>query len=218
MIKLFNVSKYYDGSVPALLTTTIHIEKGEFVFVTGPSGAGKSTLLKLIYGTELPTDGQMIVNGRNFQKVPRREVPYLRRRTGFVFQDFMLLRDKNVFDNVALALKIRGLPKDEIKERVTKMLAYLKIQHRANFNPLSLSGGEQQRVAIARALIKEPILLLADEPTGNLDPDLAFKTMELFREANNQGTTVIVATHDRSLMERYHKRVITLDHGRVLKR
>ncbi len=215
MIKLYHASKTYDNSVPGLVDISLEVKRGEFVFVTGPSGAGKSTLLKLIYGLELPTKGSLIVNGRNLHKVPRSEVPYLRRRTGFVHQDFRLLVSKSVFENVALALKIRGLPKSEIKSRVMNMLSYLKIQHRANFPPLTLSGGEQQRVAIARALIKEPVLLLADEPTGNLDPELAYNIMDLFKEANSQGTTVIVATHDASIIESYHKRTIYLNKGRV---
>jgi cell division transport system ATP-binding protein len=216
MIQLFNVSKQYEGSVPAILDVTLRIEKGEFVFITGPSGAGKTTLLKLICGTEMPSSGQMIIDGRNYQKIPGKEMPYLRRRIGFVFQDFKLLPNKSVFDNVALTLKIQGVRPQEIKKRVMEMLSYLRIKHRANFMPLALSGGEQQRVAIARALVKEPAILLADEPTGNLDPHLALETMELFSEVNSRGTTVVIATHDRAMIERFHTRTIAIEAGRLV--
>ncbi|MEE8574056.1 MAG: cell division ATP-binding protein FtsE [Thermodesulfobacteriota bacterium] len=213
MIQLFNVSKHYDKSIPALVDVTLKVEKGEFVFVTGPSGAGKTTLLKLICGTEMPSSGQMIIDRRNYQKIPKKEIPYLRRRIGFVFQDFKLIPSKTVFENVALTLKITGVSPGEIRTRVMAMLSYLRIKHRANFMPLALSGGEQQRVAIARALVKKPAILLADEPTGNLDPELALETMELFSEVNSKGTTVVVATHDQSMIERFNTRVITLEAG-----
>ena len=216
MIQLFSISKVFEGSTKALLDISLKIEKSEFVFVTGPSGAGKSTLLNLICGTEMPTTGQMLIDGRNYQKIPEREMPYLRRRIGFVFQDFKLLAGKTVFDNVALTLKIEGLPSQEIRKRVLKILSYLRIQHRANFMPLTLSGGEQQRVAVARALVKEPTILLADEPTGNLDPELAVETMKLFEDVNMKGTTVVVATHDRALIERFQKKIIALEGGRIV--
>ena len=216
MIQLFHVSKSYAGSMPGLIDVTFHIKKGEFVFITGPSGAGKTTLLKLICATLEPTSGQMIVEGRNYQKIPPKQMPYFRRRVGFVFQDFKLLPGKTVFENVAIALKIAGISPSEIHRRVTKTLTYLRIQHRANFMPLTLSGGEQQRVAIARAIVKEPVILLADEPTGNLDQKLAIETMELFQEVNNQGTTVLVATHDNMLLEMFNKRIIALEGGRLV--
>jgi cell division transport system ATP-binding protein len=216
MIQLFHVSKSYAGSMPGLIDVSFHIKKGEFVFITGPSGAGKTTLLKLICATLEPTGGQMIVEGRNYQKIPPKQMPYFRRRVGFVFQDFKLLAGKTVFENVAIALKIAGISPAEIRRRVTKTLTYLRIQHRANFMPLTLSGGEQQRVAIARAIVKEPVILLADEPTGNLDQKLAIETMELFQEVNNQGTTVLVATHDNMLLDMFHKRVIALEGGRLV--
>ena len=216
MIQLFHVSKSYAGSMPGLIDVSFHIKKGEFVFITGPSGAGKTTLLKLICATLEPTGGQMIVEGKNYQRIPTTQMPYFRRRVGFVFQDFKLLAGKTVFENVAITLKIAGISPAEIRRRVTKTLTYLRIQHRANFMPLTLSGGEQQRVAIARAIVKEPVILLADEPTGNLDQKLAIETMELFQEVNNQGTTVLVATHDNMLLEMFHKRIIALDSGRLV--
>ncbi len=214
MIQLFHVTKSFDG-VSALTDITLKVAKGEFLFITGPSGAGKSTLLKIIFGSEAPTDGQIIIEGRNYFKIPPKEITYLRRRIGFVFQDFKLIPDRTVFDNVALSLKVAGVNPREVKGRVLKMLSYVKLQHRANFKPPALSGGEQQRVAIARALVKEPAIMLADEPTGNLDPALSIETMELFREVCNRGTTVIIATHDKGLIDKYGKRTVRLEGGRV---
>ncbi len=217
MIQMFHVSKSYDrGNTFALEDVTLKIEKGEFLFITGPSGAGKSTLLKIIFGSEPPTDGQIIIDGRNYYRIPRSEIPPLRRRIGFVFQDFKLLANKTVYENVALALKVMGVGNRDVKKRVLRMLSYLKLQHRANFKPLSLSGGEQQRVAIARALVKEPAIILADEPTGNLDPALSLQTIELFREVNNKGTTVVIATHDQGIIERFKKRTAHLEGGRFV--
>lgn len=214
MIQLYHVTKQFEGA-SALTDITLKIDKGEFLFITGPSGAGKSTLLKIIFGSEAPTDGQIIIDGRNYFKIPRHELAFLRRRVGFVFQDFKLIPNRTVFENVALALKVMGVSPRDVRARVSKMLSYVKLQHRANFRPLSLSGGEQQRVAIARALVKDPAIILADEPTGNLDPALSTEVIELFREVNNRGTTVVIATHDRSLIERYAKRTVHLDGGRV---
>ena len=215
MIQMFHVSKNYEGGTPALTDVTLRITKGEFLFITGPSGAGKSTLLKIMFGSEPPTEGQIIIDGRNYFKISSGELPVLRRRIGFVFQDFKLIPTKTVFENVALALKVMGMNPREIKNRVLRMLSYVKLQHRANFKPLCLSGGEQQRVAIARALVKEPAIILADEPTGNLDPALSIETIELFREVNNRGTTVVVATHDKGLIERYGRKTLHLENGRV---
>jgi cell division transport system ATP-binding protein len=216
MIQLYHVTKNYEGVVPALVDVSLKIEKGEFVFITGSSGAGKSTLLKLIFGAESPTDGHIILDGRNYQRIPAAQIPYLRRRMGFVFQDFKLITRRSVFENVALSLKIFGLRPVDVKKRALRALSYVRLQHRSNFMPLSLSGGEQQRVAVARALVKEPAILLADEPTGNLDPALALEMMELFKEVNNKGTTVVIATHDSAVLSRLNKRVITLDTGRVV--
>lgn len=215
MIQMFHVSKSYEGGVPALADITLKIGKGEFIFITGPSGAGKSTLLKIMFGSEPPTQGQFILDGRNYVKIPQPELPALRRRIGFVFQDFKLLPNKSVFDNVALSLKVMGIPPSDVKRRVARMLTYVKLQHRANFKPLQLSGGEQQRVAIARALVKDPAIILADEPTGNLDPELSVQIIELFKEVNSRGTTVVIATHDKALIEKYARRTIALEGGRL---
>ena len=197
MIQLFRVSKNYDGDVPALTDVTLTIEKGEFLFITGPSGAGKSTLLKILSGAEAPSSGSIIIDGRNYLRIPSQELLHLRRRMGFVFQDSKLINSRSVLENVAISLKIKGSPPSEVKAKALKTLSYVKLLHRANFRPLSLSGGEQQRVSLARALVKEPEILLADEPTGNLDPELADEVMEIFREINSRGATVIVATHDK---------------------
>lgn len=217
MIQLYHVSKKFEGNVPALRDVTLTIEKGEFVFINGPSGAGKSTLLNIIFGIEEVTGGHIIIDGRNYVRIPKEEIPHLRRRMSFVFQDFKLLPEKSVFDNVAMALKITGTNPLEIKKRVTTVLNYVKLNHRANFKPRALSGGEQQRVALARALVKEPAILIADEPTGNLDHELSIEMIELFKEINHRGTTVIIATHDMELIDRYAKRVIYLEGGRVLR-
>jgi cell division transport system ATP-binding protein len=215
MIQLFHIAKNFGAGAFALKDVTFKVAKGEFVFITGPSGAGKTTLLKIMFGSEAPTDGQMIIDGRNYSKIPAREIPYLRRRIGFVFQDFKLLPNKTVYENVALSLKVMGVNPVEVRKKVLRMLSYVKLQHRANFTPLSLSGGEQQRVAIARALVKEPAIILADEPTGNLDSDLSYQIIELFKEVNNKGTTVVVATHDQGLLGRFGRRTLRLEDGRV---
>jgi len=215
MIQMFHVSKDYEGGTPALRELTLKIAKGEFLFITGPSGAGKTTLLKIMFGSESPTEGQIIIDGRNYSKIPSKEITNLRRRTGFVFQDFKLLASRTVFENVALSLRVMGVSPRETRARVQKMLSYVKLQHRANFKPLQLSGGEQQRVAIARALVKEPAIILADEPTGNLDQSLSFDIIELFKEVNNRGTTVVVATHDRAIIERFGRRCVHLEGGRI---
>ena len=215
MIQMFHVSKDYEGGTPALRELTLKIAKGEFLFITGPSGAGKTTLLKIMFGSESPTEGQIIIDGRNYSKIPSKEITNLRRRTGFVFQDFKLLASRTVFENVALSLRVMGVSPRETRARVQKMLSYVKLQHRANFKPLQLSGGEQQRVAIARALVKEPAIILADEPTGNLDQSLSFDIIELFKEVNNRGTTVGVATHDRAIIERFGRRCVHLEGGRI---
>ncbi|MBI5562478.1 MAG: cell division ATP-binding protein FtsE [Deltaproteobacteria bacterium] len=215
MIQLFHVSKTYKGAGAALVDVTMRVGKGEFVFITGPSGAGKTTLLNIMFGAEAPSEGHLIIDGRNYVKIPRSEVPFLRRRIGFVFQDFKLLPARSVFDNVALALRVMGVEGAEIKRRVARALGYVRLTHRARFRVETLSGGEQQRVAIARAVVKEPAIILADEPTGNLDPHLSVETIELFKEVNNKGTTVVVATHDQGLIDRFAKRTIHLEQGRI---
>jgi cell division transport system ATP-binding protein len=216
MIQLYNVSKSYEKGVVALSNVTLEVKKGEFLFVTGTSGAGKSTLLKIMLGVEPPTSGNIIIEGRNCSRLRGGELACMRRKMGFVFQDFKLLPKRTVFENVALALKISGVESTEIKERVMKAVSYVKLGHRANFRPSVLSGGEQQRVSIARALVKEPDILLADEPTGNLDPELSLEIMGLFSEIHARGTTVVVATHDASLIERFSKRVVTLKSGKIV--
>jgi len=191
------------------------VERGDFVFLTGPSGAGKTTLLRLLFRDEVPTSGQVLVNNENLASMPPGRVPYLRRQIGVVFQDFKLLRRKTVFENVAYATQVIGLPPKEQRRRTYHVLEMLALNHRVRSYPEQLSGGEQQRVAIARALVNRPLLLLADEPTGNLDPDLSLQIVELFKEINAQGTTVLVATHDRDLIKRMARRVLTLQHGQL---
>ena len=216
MIQLFHVTKEYPGDAPALSDVTVSVEKGEFVFLTGASGAGKSTLLKLIFCDEPATSGQLLVLGRNVAKISPRSVPYLRRAIGVVFQDFKLLPRRTVAENVALPLEVLSLSPKDIRRKVKTLLRSVGLEHRAEKFPPSLSGGEQQRVAVARALAADPPLLLADEPTGNLDPERTLEVMELLSAANARGTTVVVATHDRSLLERYKRRVVTLERGRLV--
>jgi len=216
MIQLYHVTKRYPAGISALTDVSLHIEKGEFVFLTGPSGAGKTTLLKLLFREELPTEGQILVNGRNLSVLPAKKVPYLRRSIGVVFQDFKLIHRKTVYENTALALHVTGVPESEHKAKVLRVLRMVGLQHRMHSYPLQISGGEQQRVAIARALINEPVLLLADEPTGNLDPELSWEIMRLFREINAHGATIVVATHDPELIRSFGRRVIHLEAGRVV--
>jgi cell division transport system ATP-binding protein len=215
MIQLFRVSKEYGRFRHALSDITCSIERGEFVFLTGPSGAGKSTFLKLLFREEPPTSGQILVNGRNIGVLPPSQVPYFRRTIGVVFQDFKLIARKTVFENIAFVQNVLGLARAEQKRRAYQVLKRVGLHHQMNAYPAELSGGEQQRVAIARAIVNEPTLLLADEPTGNLDPMLAEEIMRLFAEINIRGTTVLVATHDFELIRRMGKRVLTLDRGRL---
>jgi cell division transport system ATP-binding protein len=215
MIQLFRVSKEYGRFRHALSDVTCTIERGEFVFLTGPSGAGKSTFLKLLFRDEPPTSGQILVNGRNIGVLPASQIPYFRRSVGVVFQDFKLIRRKSVFENIAFVQNVLGLPRAEQKRRAYQVLKRVGLHHQMNAYPDELSGGEQQRVAIARAIVNEPTLLLADEPTGNLDPVLSEEIMRLFAEINIRGTTVLVATHDFDLIRRMGKRVLSLDRGRL---
>jgi len=215
MIQAFHVSKQYDRESVALSDVTLRVAKGEFCFLTGPSGAGKTTFLKLVFREELPSSGQILVGGRNVIAIPDGQIPELRRSIGVVFQDFKLLKRKTILENVAFVLRILNVASKEQKRRAFSALKSVGLHHKMHAYPLQLSGGEQQRVAIARALINEPMLLLADEPTGNLDPDMAQEIMSLFQEVNARGTTVLVATHDREMIQRMGKRAITLDKGRV---
>ena len=206
----------YGRGIYALRDVSLVVEKGEFVFLTGPSGAGKSTLLRLLLRQELPTEGSLKVAGRDLAKLTPGQAQSYRRAVGFVFQDFKLIPSKTVLDNVGLVPRVLGATSVQQQRRTFQVLKWLGLQHRMNAYPLELSGGEQQRVAIARALVNEPALILADEPTGNLDPDLSLEIMNLFRDINARGTTVLVATHNRDLMRHVGRRAITLDHGHVV--
>jgi cell division transport system ATP-binding protein len=212
---LYHVSKSYHAGHFALRDVSLEFGRGEFVFLTGPSGAGKTTLMRLIFAAERPSEGQILVLGRNAPRLGPRAVAPLRRRIGVVFQDFKLLPRRTVEENVAVALEVVGAPRRQVRAKVFAVLKQLGLQHRRFHHPPSLSGGEQQRVAIARALVNEPDILLADEPTGNLDHDLALEIMDLIAGASLRGTTVVVATHDLALVERYGKRSVRLEAGRV---
>ena len=214
--QLFHVSKSYVAGTYALRDVSLEFRRGEFVFLTGASGAGKTSLLRLVFAAERPSEGQIVVLGRNASRLSPRSVPELRRRIGVVFQDFKLLARRTVEENVALALDVVATPRRVARTRVSEMLKQVGLQHRRYQSPLSLSGGEQQRVAIARALINEPEILLADEPTGNLDPDLTIEIMDLIADTATRGTTVIVATHDQTILGRYRKRTVRLENGRVI--
>ena len=200
----------------ALRDLSIKVDKGEFLFLTGPSGAGKSTFLRLLLREELPSEGELRVAGRNLTDLGRSEVQAYRRSVGFVFQDFKLVPRFTVFQNVSFVMRVLGALPAVQQRKTFQVLKWVGLQHRMNALPEELSGGEQQRIAIARALVNDPQIVLADEPTGNLDPDLSLEIMNLFREINARGTTVIVATHDRELIRRVGRRTLTLDHGRVV--
>jgi len=216
VIETSHLSKVYGRGIYALRDVSVVIEKGEFAFLTGPSGAGKSTLLRLLLRQETPSEGSVTVAGRDLAKLSLRQAQTYRRGLGFVFQDFKLIPSKTVLNNVGLMPRVLGATSVQQQRRTFQVLKWLGLQHRMNAYPLELSGGEQQRVAIARALVNEPSLILADEPTGNLDPDLSLEIMNLFRDINARGTTVLVATHDRELMRHVGRRTITLDHGRLV--
>lgn len=214
MIELDNVTKIYGTDVTALDRLSFTVEKGEFVFLTGPSGAGKSTLLRLLLRQEVPTEGTLRVAGRELASLTTREVQAYRRSLGVVFQDFKLIPSKTVFDNVAFVMRVLGTPLEQQRRRTYQVLKEVGLQHRALAYPPELSGGEQQRIAIARALVNEPQVILADEPTGNLDPDLSLEIMDVFRDINASGTTVLIATHDRALIAHVGRRVLHLEQGR----
>lgn len=213
MIRLENVYKKYDNGVIALNNINLNIKHGEFVFVIGPSGAGKSTLLKLLSHEELPSRGNIFIDNVNITKLSRRQVPFHRRKLGIVFQDFKLLPNKTVYENVAYALEIVGASGSDIKRQVPNVLALVNLYDRAKSYPNQLSGGELQRVAIARAVVNKPRLLLADEPTGNLDEDTAYEIMEILENINKNGTTVLMATHAKNIVDQYQKRVIKIENG-----
>ena len=215
MIQLFKVAKRY-GSNLAIDNIGLKIRKGEFVFITGPSGAGKTTLLRLIFGAERPTEGQILIDGINLTRINRKKLDLLRRRIGFVFQDFKLLPNRTVYQNVALAMEVVGERPGIIKKKTHQALRAVELLKKEKAFPLQLSGGEQQRVAIARAIINDPLILIADEPTGNLDPDITSEIMVLFRSINLKGTTVVIATHSRELLQDTGLRIVILNKGRIV--
>lgn len=217
MISFFNVSKVYPNGVKALQGVSLQIDKGEFVFIVGPSGAGKSTLIKLIFREELPTKGQIYISGRSILRMKRRDVPFLRRQIGMVFQDFRLLPDRTVYENVAFAMQVVGAKRSEIKKRVPEVLKMVGLEKRMDDYPLQLSGGEQQRTAIARALVNNPSTIIADEPTGNLDINTSWEIMECFQEINDKGTTIIIATHAKEIVDSMRQRVIALERGKIVR-
>ena len=216
MIEFTNVSKVYDNGTKALNNVSLRVDKGEFVFVVGPSGAGKSTFIKLLLREETPTKGIVKVNGYNLNKIKKRQIPQFRRSLGVVFQDFRLIPQMTVYDNVAFALRVTNVTNRSIRQRVPYVLGLVGLAAKARNYPDQLSGGEQQRVALARALVNNPPLLIADEPTGNIDPELSLEIVELLNEINKYGTTVVMVTHEHELVSRFNRRVITIDHGSVV--
>ena len=215
MVQFYNVSKIYPNGVKALDDLSLKIERGEFVFLMGHSGAGKSTLVKMLIREELPTRGQLFVASRSLVRMKKKEIPLLRRNVGMVFQDFKLLETKTVAENIAFAMMVVGTAPREIKQRVPEVLQQVGLKDKANSFPNQLSGGEQQRVGIARAIVNRPLILIADEPTGNLDHDTSLEIMELIYDINRKGTTVIMATHANELVRKSNRRVVILEHGQV---
>lgn len=216
MIEFTSVSKVYDNGTRALSNVSLRVDKGEFVFVVGPSGAGKSTFIKLILREETPTKGIVTVNGYNLNKIKKRQIPQFRRSLGVVFQDFRLIPQMTVYDNVAFALRVTNVANRSIRQRVPYVLGLVGLAAKARNYPDQLSGGEQQRVGLARALVNSPDLIIADEPTGNVDPNMSYEIVSLLTEINNRGTTVLMVTHDHNLVRDFHHRVIMLDGGRIV--
>ena len=216
MIEVYQVGMRYKRHIDVLHDISFQVEKGEFVFLVGPSGAGKTTVLRILCRELIPTSGQIIIAGQNLSRLSRAQIPYLRRQIGMVFQDFKLLPNKTIQGNIALAMKVAGTPRSEIRLTVNQLLHQMSLVHRRDALPEEISGGEQQRVAIARAIANNPSVLLADEPTGNLDPKLSLEIMHLFESFNFQGTTVLVATHDLALVQQLGKRVIRIEDGRIV--
>ena len=217
MIVFESVSKVYEPDVVALRAVSFVIEKGEFVFIVGASGSGKSTLVKLLLKEIEPTEGRIIVGGRDLTRLKGNKVPQLRRNVGCVFQDFKLLRDRSAFENIAYALRVQGEPSTAIRKKVPEVLAMVGLSHKSNSLPDELSGGEQQRVSIARAFVNHPPLLICDEPTGNLDPDTSVGIMQLLHRINTAGTTILMVTHDREMVDKMRKRVIALGEGKIVR-
>jgi cell division transport system ATP-binding protein len=216
MIRLHHVYKNYGAGADALIDITFSVARGEFIFLTGPSGAGKTTLLKLLYLAEHPTKGQVFINGVNASTIRERKIPYLRRAVGVVFQDFKLLNSVTVSENIAFPLEVMGMPRRDIRKQVMRVLKFVGLEDKYDAKPLELSGGEQQRVAIARAVANEPPILIADEPTGNLDSELTMDIIRLMNYIHKRGATVIMATHNKDIVERFHKRLISLGRGRIV--
>lgn len=217
MIELQNVTKKYSNGTLALNDVSLRIDDGEFVFIVGSSGAGKSTLVKMMLREETATSGVIRVNGQNLSKMPHYKIPKFRRSIGVVFQDFRLIPNMSAYDNVAFALRVTNVSAREIKRKVPYMLQLVGLASKANCKPEELSGGEQQRVALARALVNSPSLIIADEPTGNIDPELSFEIVDLLNEINKLGVTIVMVTHEHDLVEKFHRRTITIDHGEVIR-
>lgn len=216
MIEFRNVTKIYNNGTEALHNVNLKVEKGEFVFIVGSSGAGKSTFLKLITCEERPNSGQIIVDGTDVSRLRKGKIPYVRRKMGMVFQDFRLIDHMTVYDNVAFAMRVVGAPPSSIKKRVPYILSLVGLQHKAKHYPTELSGGERQRVGLARALVNNPAMIIADEPTGNIDPALSFEIVDLLSEINRRGTTVLMVTHEHSLVKHFHKRIIQIHSGEIV--
>lgn len=217
MIQMIDVSKIYENGAAALSNVHITIPKGDFVFVVGPSGAGKSTLTKMIFREELPTSGKIVVHGKNIVTMREKDVPYLRRNLGIVFQDYRLLPNKTVFENIAFALEVIEASRREISKKVPAVLDLVGLWDKAKVYPTQMSGGEQQRVAIARAIVNNPSLVIADEPTGNLDPDTSWEIMRIFEQINKAGTTIMMATHAKAIVNSMQKRVVAIEQGRIVR-
>lgn len=217
MLVMSNISKVYPGGSVALENINVHIKPGEFVFVVGPSGAGKSTFFKMLFREILPTTGSIEVNGTDILSLTDKEIPYYRRQLGIIFQDYRLLPDRTVYENVAFAMQVIETPHRKIKRRVMNVLDLVGLRSRANAYPNELSGGEQQRIAIARAIVNDPDLVIADEPTGNLDPDTSWEIMNIFKEINATGTTIVMATHAKDIVDAMEKRVIAIEKGHIVR-
>lgn len=217
MLRMTNISKVYQNGSVALEDVNIHIEPGEFVFIVGPSGAGKSTFFKMLFREIQPTSGIIEVNGTNILELTDKEIPYYRRQLGIIFQDYRLLPDRTVYENVAFAMQVIETPHRKIKRRVMNVLDLVGLRRRANAYPNELSGGEQQRIAIARAIVNNPALVIADEPTGNLDPDTSWEIMSIFKEINDNGTTIVMATHAKEIVDAMAKRVIAIEKGHIVR-
>ena len=217
MLLMTGVSKTYASGSVALIDINIHIQPGEFVFIVGPSGAGKSTFIKMLFREVIPSSGSILVNGINLADLQEKEIPYLRRQLGIIFQDYRLLPDRTVYENVAFAMQVIETPYRKIKRRVMSVLDLVGLRKRANSYPGELSGGEQQRIAIARAIVNDPLLVIADEPTGNLDPETSRDIMDIFTAINETGTTIVMATHDKEIVDTMKKRVIAVEKGEIVR-